>query len=51
MLIKNAQLTLLKVSKKEGVGKKSGNAYLFYVATVVDDDSNVMNMPVDKGIV
>jgi len=41
MLVKNLPLTILKVNKREGVGKKSGKPYLFYNANVVDEDGNV----------
>lgn len=51
MQIKNVKITLLKVVKKEGVGKKSGKPYLFYVATVVDEESNVMQFNIADSVV
>jgi len=47
MIVKDVQLTLLKVQHKEGTGKKSGKEYSFYTATVVDDDANVFGFNLD----
>jgi len=44
MLIKEIPLTILKITKREGVGKKSGKDYLFYNASVVDEDGNVFGL-------
>jgi len=44
MLVKEIPLTLLKVVKKEGVGKNSGKPYSFSVATVIDEESNVFQL-------
>jgi len=44
MQFKDNALTLLKVTKKEGVGKKSGKDYKFYSANVVDQDANVFQL-------
>jgi len=51
MLINNIQATVLKVSKKEGIGRVSQKPYKFFVATVVDTDANVFAMNVDDTLV
>jgi hypothetical protein len=51
MIVKNVDLTLLKLVKKEGVGKKSGKDYLFYNASIVDADANVFGFILDEKIV
>jgi len=50
MIVKNVSLTLLKAEKKEGKGKKSGKDYLFYTATVVDEDANVFTFNLSDSI-
>lgn len=40
MIIRNIELTLLKLDKCGGVGKKSGRDYLFYNTSVIDDEAN-----------
>ena len=50
MIIKNIELTLLKIDKREGVGKKSGRDYLFYNASVIDDEANVFGFILDEQI-
>jgi len=51
MLIKNIEATVLKVIKKEGVGKASGKNYKFFTATVVDSDANVFTLNLDDTLV
>jgi len=51
MIAREQQLTILKVSLKEGVGKKSGSPYSFYTASVVDEDANVFGFSVSKQMV
>lgn len=51
MIIRDVELTLLKIDKREGVGKKSGKGYLFYDASVVDDEANVFGFILDEKIV
>jgi len=51
MKLENVKLTLLKVSKKEGVGKKSGKDYRFYTATVVDEEANVFGFNLHDSLV
>jgi len=41
MLVKNIEATVLNVTLKDGVSKKSGKPYSFYTAKVVDADYNV----------
>lgn len=50
MIIRNIDLTLLKIDKRQGVGKKSGKDYLFYNANVVDDEANVFGFILDDKI-
>lgn len=50
MIIKNVDLTLLKIDKREGVGKNSGKNYLFYNASVVDAEANVFGFILDENI-
>jgi hypothetical protein len=50
MIIRNIELTLLKIDKREGVGKKSGKDYLFYNASVIDDEANVFGFIIDEKI-
>jgi len=50
MIIKTVPLTLLGITKKEGVGKKSHEPYKFYQANIVDTDGNVFSMSVDRSI-
>ena len=35
MIVKDIELTLLKIDKRQGVGKKSDKDYLFYNASVI----------------
>lgn len=51
MIIKNIDFTLLKIDKREGVGKNSGKDYLFYNASLIDDESNVFGFIVDERII
>ncbi len=51
MIIKNIELTLLKIDRREGVGKKSGKDYLFYNASVIDSEANVFGFILDEKIV
>jgi len=44
MQFKDNALTLLKVQKKEGVGRTSGKEYKFFTANVVDADANVFQL-------
>jgi len=39
------------VNKKEGNAKKTGNAYLFYAASVVDEDGNVFALNLADALV
>lgn len=51
MKIANLPLTLVKVANKAGTGKTSGKAYDFNVATVIDDDANVMTLNIADDVV
>lgn len=51
MIIKNKEVTILKIAKKEGVGKKSGKEYKFYVCVFVDDEGIVQNATVANDLV
>jgi hypothetical protein len=51
MIIKNVELTLLKIDKRQGVGKTSGKDYLFYNASVVDAEANVFGFILDEKVV
>jgi len=51
MLIKNLELTLLKVNLREGKGKKSGKDYSFLNASVVDSDANVFGFILSEEVV
>ena len=51
MIIKNIEFTLLKIDKREGVGRASGKDYLFYNATLIDDESNVFGFIVNEKII
>jgi len=48
MIVKDVELTLLKINLKEGVGKVSKKDYKFYVASVVDTDGNVFNLNISE---
>ncbi len=50
MIIKNIELTLLKIEKREGVAKGSGKNYMFYNASVVDTEANVFGFILDEKI-
>jgi hypothetical protein len=43
MLIAKQKLTLLNAIKKQGI-KKDGQPYLFYTASLLDSESNVLKM-------
>jgi len=51
MIVRNLELTLLKIVNKKGVGKKSQNPYDFNVATVVDEDVNVFTLNLSDEVV
>jgi len=50
MKIQNLPLTLLKVENKSGVGKTSGKAYDFFVATLIDEDSDVFKFNISDDL-
>jgi len=51
MNVANLPLTLLKAENKAGVGKTSNKPYDFYVATVIDEDSNVFKFNLSDDLV
>lgn len=50
MLVEKIPLTLLKVVHKTGTSKKSGNAYSFHTANVVDDEANVFQLNLEDSL-
>jgi hypothetical protein len=44
MLVQKVPVTILKIDNKSGKAKRTGNAYSFFVATVIDEDSNVFKL-------
>jgi len=50
MLVKNISMTLVKVSKKSGVSKTTGQPYSFHNARLVDEDFNVFNLLLSKEV-
>jgi hypothetical protein len=50
MILKNAELTLLNIIKREGISKL-GKPYLFYEGKFVDDEGNVCNLKIGKPII
>jgi hypothetical protein len=49
VLIKNIDLQLLKVVKREGISKK-GNAYLFFDGRFLDQEGDVINLKINNKI-
>jgi hypothetical protein len=49
MLVKNVELQMLNVTKREGVSKL-GKDYLFYVGKFVDTEGDVLDLKIGKTI-
>jgi hypothetical protein len=49
MILKNQDLTLLNMSKKEGVSRQ-GAPYLFYEGKFMDDEGNISSLKLGKDI-
>jgi len=49
MFVRDEIITLISVDLKEGVGKKSGKPYRFYVVTFADDEMNRLPATFAKG--
>ncbi len=50
MILKNAKLTLIKISKREGQTKVSGKPYLFYVGNFIDEEANICNLKIGNSL-
>jgi len=49
MLLKNQDLRMLSMSKKEGISRQ-GTPYLFYEEKFIDDDGNICSLKLGKEI-
>ena len=49
MILKSAELNLLKVEKREGISKLGKN-YLFYEGKFLDDEGDVLSLKIGKQV-
>jgi hypothetical protein len=49
MILKKQDLTMLNMSKKEGVSRQ-GSPYLFYEGKFIDDEGNICSLKLGKNV-